>query len=152
MKVQINSLEALERLIGNDNELEIDIRNSVVNSFTKKHLKSIANDLTEKCINETIKEIISKKGLTEKIKSGWRQKEVLTGSTKLLIQENIDSTILNAIAIKVTEAFDKHVKIEKINQRIENVSSRIEREISESIITKRIDDLVDQKIKEKLNL
>jgi hypothetical protein len=36
VKIQINSLEALERLIGNDNNLEIDIRNSIVQNFTKK--------------------------------------------------------------------------------------------------------------------
>jgi hypothetical protein len=45
MKIQINSLEALERLIGGDNELEIDIRNSVVQDFSKKHLKSVAQTL-----------------------------------------------------------------------------------------------------------
>lgn len=38
MKIQINSLEALERLIGGDTELEIDIRNSIVHKFTQKHL------------------------------------------------------------------------------------------------------------------
>lgn len=41
-KIQINSLEALERLIGNDNELEIEIRNSIVQNFTKKYLKDLA--------------------------------------------------------------------------------------------------------------
>ena len=39
--IQINSLEALERLIGNDAELEINIRNAIVQKFTKKHLKAI---------------------------------------------------------------------------------------------------------------
>jgi hypothetical protein len=42
VKIQINSLEALERLIGNDNELEIQIRGSIVQEFTKKHLRSLA--------------------------------------------------------------------------------------------------------------
>lgn len=41
-KIQINSLAALERLIGGDTELEVEIRNSVVQEFTKKHLKNIA--------------------------------------------------------------------------------------------------------------
>lgn len=44
MKIQINSLAALERLIGGDNQLEFDIRQSVVNAFTKKYLKGIATE------------------------------------------------------------------------------------------------------------
>lgn len=43
-KIQINSLEALERLIGNDTELEIQVRNTIVQEFAKKHLKAIANE------------------------------------------------------------------------------------------------------------
>lgn len=42
--LQINSLEALERLIGNNNDCEITIRNRVVQDFAKKHLKAVAND------------------------------------------------------------------------------------------------------------
>ena len=41
MKIQINSLEALERLIGGDTQVEIEIRNSIVQEFTKKYLKSL---------------------------------------------------------------------------------------------------------------
>jgi hypothetical protein len=44
VKIQINSLEALERLIGGDSELEIEMRKSIAYDFTTKHLKSLAND------------------------------------------------------------------------------------------------------------
>lgn len=43
LTLQINNLEALERLIGGDSEIEIDIRNSVVQRFAEKHLKPLAN-------------------------------------------------------------------------------------------------------------
>lgn len=43
-KIQINSLEALERLIGNDTDLEIQVRNNIVQEFAKKHLKAIVNE------------------------------------------------------------------------------------------------------------
>ena len=39
VKIQINSLEALERLIGGDPSLEFDIRNNVAQKFAAKHLK-----------------------------------------------------------------------------------------------------------------
>lgn len=35
--IQINSLEALERLIGGDAALEVDLRKSVVHAFIRKH-------------------------------------------------------------------------------------------------------------------
>jgi len=50
IKIQINSLEALERLIGGDNELELQIRTSIVHEFTNKHLKSLA---TSKLMKDT---------------------------------------------------------------------------------------------------
>jgi hypothetical protein len=36
-------LEALERLIGGDSEVEVESRNSVVQKFAETHLKAIAN-------------------------------------------------------------------------------------------------------------
>lgn len=39
--IQLNSLEALERLIGSDDQLEIAVRNSVISTFTSKHLKGL---------------------------------------------------------------------------------------------------------------
>ena len=41
VKIQINSLEALERLIGGDTGLEVDLRASVVAAFTRRYLKDI---------------------------------------------------------------------------------------------------------------
>lgn len=43
LTIQINNLEALERLIGGDSEVEIEIRNSVIQNFAEKHLKPLAN-------------------------------------------------------------------------------------------------------------
>ncbi len=43
VKIQINSLEALERLLGGDTTLEVEIRQSVVQQFAKAHLKPFEN-------------------------------------------------------------------------------------------------------------
>lgn len=43
--LQINSLQALERLIGGDAQVEVDARNSVVQNFAKKHLGEVAKNL-----------------------------------------------------------------------------------------------------------
>ena len=62
IKIQINSLEAVERLIGGDNEIEIQVRNSIVNDFTKRHLKGVVSEKMSKDIskaieNELLKEV-----------------------------------------------------------------------------------------------
>jgi hypothetical protein len=44
VKLQINSLEALERLIGNDTDLELQLRQQVAAEFAKKYLKAIVQD------------------------------------------------------------------------------------------------------------
>lgn len=43
MKIALDN-SALERLIGGDNEVEVEIRNLVVQEFAKKHLKAVVND------------------------------------------------------------------------------------------------------------
>ena len=58
MKLQLNSLAALERLIGGDTEVEVEIRNSVVQAFAKKHLKSLADSGPVKEVMESTKRSI----------------------------------------------------------------------------------------------
>lgn len=52
--IQINSLEALERLIGGSTQAEIDIRNAVVQKFAEKHLKPIAEKSDFKALAERV--------------------------------------------------------------------------------------------------
>lgn len=47
MRIDLN-LPALERLIGGDTEIEIGLRQQVVEEFARKHLKTVINDETWK--------------------------------------------------------------------------------------------------------
>lgn len=60
LTIQINNLEALERLVGGDSQVEIDIRNSVVQKFAEKHLKPLANTTEITTVLTRIKEDISR--------------------------------------------------------------------------------------------
>lgn len=52
-KIQINSLQAIERLIGGDTETEIEIRRSIVLEFVKSHLwKLLSEDSIKKQIEK----------------------------------------------------------------------------------------------------
>lgn len=44
MKIQINSLDALERLLGNDQTMEIEVRRSVIEAFAKTFVKAVGNE------------------------------------------------------------------------------------------------------------
>lgn len=58
MKIQINSLEALERMIGGDNEMEFEIRQSVAEAFAKKYLKGLATVFMQNGVPKAMKKII----------------------------------------------------------------------------------------------
>lgn len=55
MKLQINSLQALERLIGGDTEIEVEVRKNIVQDFARKHLKPIAGDVIKPMIDAATK-------------------------------------------------------------------------------------------------
>ena len=112
-KIQINSLEALERLIGGDSELEIEVRNNVVQDFANKHLKGLAvvyNENHFKNLTNTVyKEMKDKfqeefglKITTEKSPSYYsspKQVLVLKDETKAQIKALIERETLGEVAI-----------------------------------------------------
>jgi hypothetical protein len=105
VKIQINHLEALERLIGNNSDLEVELRNNVVDKFEKKYLKGLAAEslaritpwmesLKQSCVNQIEKEI-------GKIQA-WGQGDVaLTSQFKLLIQSAVKRQIEVEVALQV---------------------------------------------------
>jgi hypothetical protein len=136
-KIQINSLEALERLIGNDTQLEIEVRNNIVQEFAKKHLKALVNDsVFQNTINACKKELQSEVDLkvAEKIgevkKNSWGE---VTGMTLrkdirdqigTVVREKVDGQIAEAVegGIKLWETDTKSIEMvveKKFNAQIE---------------------------------
>lgn len=105
VKIQINHLDALVRLIGNNSDLEVELRNNVVDKFEKKYLKGLAAEslaritpwmesLKQSCVNQIEKEI-------GKIQA-WGQGDVaLTSQFKLLIQAAVKRQIEVEVALQV---------------------------------------------------
>jgi len=173
MKIQIASLAALERLLGNDTELEIDIRNSVVQAFATKHLKAVVNTDTMAKVTSMVKKEINEKflenvklgsgsyykltpDLIEKINAG------ITNQIVKLINERIDSLLSTSIEIEnlkrrlnnkleeVEKKFDSHS--EKAYQKVIEAAVKIETEISNKVLENKIDKMVNDRIKEKLGI
>jgi len=101
---------ALERLISDDSELEVDLRHAAVKEAFSKHLGTILNDFT---VNEIVRrakaaitlEIDSQLGAFKSEKDGWRTKLKFepTAKTKEAIAEYVQQAVKEAVetALKV---------------------------------------------------
>lgn len=151
-KIQINSLEALERLIGGDTELEIEIRNSVVQNFADKHLKSVANTKNFKDLETAIQNYIKDTFLKEE-GGTWSSKKLVFKDD--ILQQfkaslvNQAQTVLNE---KVKEALETVGAKKRIEDTVNNAVERIVNEIESKISSDHIERLVQKRLKEKLGL
>lgn len=141
MKIQINSLEALERLIGGDNQLEIDIRNSVVQKFANKHLKAVANGLIERGLVKAAETEIKKEAfeslgfnnvrLTDKYKKHLEsQISIMLGKQmREIIEQKLDpNAVEEQIIIKINT---------RLNELVDKVSKQeIEKKAKALLIEK----------------
>lgn len=149
LTLQINSKEALERLIGGDTETEIEIRNSVVQKFAEKHLKPIVNsDVITNAI-QRIKEHANKYtiDMCSKEIATFKEQYVNGPIYDIKLRPEIDAIIKN----KVREAINILIN-EKVEAALKEYCSDVR--LTRSINVKmdhNIEVLVNQKIKEKLD-
>jgi len=149
MKIQINNLEALERLIGGDTELEIDIRNSVVQRFTEKHLKGVANELMARGISETIRKEISASFMNEE--GNYYNKTIV-------VKPEFADKLKTQISIEFYRLMSGHIETEiiefqkKFNDLIQSYGSQLAQRITDEQFEKRVNEAADKKIKERLGV
>jgi hypothetical protein len=148
VKIQINSLEALERLIGGDSELEIEIRSSIVQEFSKKHLKSIAQsysswakDLVESAVYNYLESHLGKWTvgrwgpktfeLNVKTKMALEDScgEFLKETLQRVVNEKVESKDLETTVQKYVDAkFDTAINNlvnRKVNDKIAKITERL---------------------------
>lgn len=133
LTLQINSLEALERLIGNNNECEISIRNSVVQEFAKKHLKAIVN---EPFFADEIR------NLKQELRKAFdkRVEEAIADVKRYYAGGSIEKVTLHP---EVKTAIDRQIR--------ETVDSKITSEVNDSIKFWAQDASIEKRIKEKMD-
>lgn len=129
VKIQINSLQSLEQLIGRDSELWFELRNAVVQEFCKKHLKGIVT-----------KEVLAEN--SEMFKNDVVQK------LNDLLRSPHNKTTLNL----VNELEKKYLDKSEIEEAIQRTVKRIENEMCDTLIEDRINKLVDRRLKERLGM
>lgn len=130
IKIQINSLDALERLIGGDTELEIELRRAVAVELGKRHLKdAITKDFDKEVIQSTKKEIIFEINKTIEKTLGssmyWtsneekRIPEKKMEQIKQSVDEFIDKKMNTLIQDKLNDLFKDNLLLSRIHLDIE---------------------------------
>lgn len=151
MKLQLNSKEALDRLIGGDSELEMHIRNNIVQEFTKKHLKALTEtDLMKQSIKDITNAI--ERETTQyfgEYKGNWNRELQLKQEIKDMINNHISYWVENQIGKKVREEVDKvinlDVRIEKaVQSKIDYINSNYFNDQVNKEVERRIKQIKEQ--------
>lgn len=151
MKIQINSLEALERLIGGDTTLEIEIRNSVVQNFVNKHLKALANEQIIGNAERNVKALVNDLML-EKVGTGYSSTTQLKGTVKEMITKQINNEVKTVIRDLVSKTVIESSTLESINILIQQQADLIIETLTDENLELRLNNMVNKKLKEKLGL
>lgn len=144
LTLQINNLEALERLIGGDSEVEIEIRNSVASRFAEKHLKPLLNSSNVLEIVRKLREQMDKQTIdtlnkeVANFKVTWGN-EIHGVTLKPEIKAALDSAVRNTVNKVVADA---------VSDGLKTWGSE---DLLERIIDKRIGVLVEEKIRSRIN-
>ena len=142
MKIQINSLAALERLIGEDKEMEIAVKDSIINTFAKNYLKSVAhseilNALKKAVLNEIELDLSS---VVERV-SNWAGG---TFKAKPALKEAVDKA--------TKEALDEMVK-DAVNETMASVEKEVKQRVGyalDCICAKVTEVNIDRLVRERL--
>lgn len=152
VKIQINSLEALERLIGGDSSIELDIRNSIVQEFTRKHLKALANEEVVKNTGKAISEEIMNEFFTKSGTNSWNTYYVLNEKGKDVLKSTVEREFSNMIRDIVKENLNIDKTRAEIDELLKKQSFYISAELTNSNLEDRLNSMVNTKLKEKLGI
>lgn len=138
MRLELN-LPALERLIGGDTEIEMELRKQIVQTFAGKHLKDLAKDElfkaavkeTQLYVNQIAKETFDVENLTTGHlwpTVGYRIKSLIENLVKDQAQKAVDEALL-----KIIEYQKRYWSKEIENAVAKKFGDLIEKEIQEGI-------------------
>lgn len=105
MKLTLN-LPALERLLGGDTDIEVQMRQQIVEEFTRKHLKPLINDPLIRKLHTSLEEEIKKEVGTQV----WDTTGKLTPHLQKRVDDLITESVKNAITKAASQSFETLIK------------------------------------------
>lgn len=100
VKLQVASVKVLERLLGGDTELEVDLRNSVAQEFAKRHLKAVVASREFDTHMRKFEDVIRQEAqevLGHKKKGFLVSGSVLNDETKMLVKAQVENEVKRLI-------------------------------------------------------
>lgn len=152
IKIQINSLGALERLIGDDTQLEIEIRNSIVQEFAKKHLKAVAKEQLTRDLSVAIQAELRKEFFEEVKNGSWGTKTVFSMEILNQIKEKLRDTARLELAQIVRETVEEQKSYMAIMERLQSTADWITEQLGPQKLEDKLEKMVNERLKEKLGL
>lgn len=149
MKIQINSLGALERLIGGDTQIELEIRQNIAEAFAKKYIKNLFNLETIKAFENTIVKELQNQCFIKKY-NGWELE--LNSEQQKLVRQKVQHEINLALIEVAKKAVNDGHYLDLMNKLVESQSSKICDFFTSGEIERRISEMADLKIKDKLGI
>ena len=150
VKIQLNSLEALERLIGGDSEIEVSIRANIASEFAGKHLRPLINSPELKEATESIKRAAqaeAQKQIAETVGSikrgvyGFQDTVILNESFK----SEVNAKVKGEIAAQMNELLN-------VPALVAESLARYTPEYLAELIDKRIDYNFNEKVKDAVKI
>jgi hypothetical protein len=148
LTLQINSKEALERLIGGDSQTEIDIRNSVVQKFAEKHLKAVVNSdamrttlyQIQTAITQNVKEQCEREVATFKTSYGGSITDIKLNPA---VQKEIDTQVRTIAYDIIQKKVDESIKFWANNAEIEKIVAKKFEYYTNEIISNKVKERLD---------
>jgi len=138
MKIQLDE-KALERLIGGDSEIEVELRSNVVQAFAKRHLKGV---IEERYLYELKKEIC------DYFRGFYSNRYELKPEVKQMIADEVKK-VIGAEIKKATEEGYKKI-VDDLNAEMQLKVNEIVYWIKNNLNEKKGEEIITKVIKEKL--
>lgn len=151
MKLSI-SVEALNRLLGGDTELEIELRHQVAKQFTKDHLMPLVNSAAFQGVIAEIQDAIhaiKQEANAEIVKEVGQLKRDFTGRLNPELTDRIKELVKSATYTAVEQSIGEHVK-NHIDYYEKSWAHQIDKKVNAALeqqIEKRIQEGIDARLR-----
>lgn len=138
MTILLNA-NALERLIGGDAEMELRLRQGVVEEFSRRHLKSLASSEMMQKLRRDLDALVAEAAL--------ESRKQLYGEWdfwKKPLSERLSGEIRECVAALINATLNKEIEKRK-DQILKIIETQINSAEVDRIIQKRVDEAVEKK-------
>jgi hypothetical protein len=153
VRMQLN-LPALERLLGGDTQMEVELRYQIVQEFAKRHLKAVAAEPAFEKIIESHRKVIDAEVRSLVGDHVWKDGKtvaVLQERVKKLVEDSLEGCLREA----VKRCFDAKVAEYEANAKahIERFENRMlyEANLKVKAVTDKLDALLKDRVDEFFN-